>query len=487
MAFCRYSSEFVSRNNITLDNTFINEFMPNAPDACVKVYLYGLAKCNNSSSIDNTIEDFVKVLDIPAEDIENAFYYWQELGLVQVLNLNPIEVRYLPVSRGSSKLKKYNVDKFKNFNISVQELIEGRMITPREFEEFYYIIENLHMEQDALLMVVNYCVKLKGKGINTTYIATVAKNWAYEGLKTCEDIEERILDQERSTGTIVDILKAMGLKRTASFDEYQMYIEWTRELDIPLDVIMYLAGTLKKTQNAYNKLNTLVNKCYAAKLTSVKEVKDYFDSQDTMYAMAKTICRNLGIRYDNLETVVDNYIANWVALGFDETALSKIANLCFKSNIKTLEGMNSKLMSLFKLGLLTSESVDNYIDSMTKDDEKIVKILNALGIDRNVNPNDRTLYKTWIYDWNITSELLEYALSLSKNMYLPLQFLNKILATYHTNNIKTVSEAEALSKTIEENKKAKTTTTTSNKKPKQREYTAEQLNGLFDNIMEIEI
>ena len=487
MAFCRYSSEFVSKNNVTLDNIFINEFMPNAPEMCVKVYLLGLAKCNNSSGLDNTIEDFVRVLDIPAEDVENAFYYWQEMGLVQVLNLSPIEVRYLPISRGSSKLKKYNVDKYKAFNISVQELIEGRMITPREFEDLYYIIENLHMEQDALLMVVDYCVKIKGKGINTSYISTVAKNWAYEGLKTCEDIEERILDQERSSGDVVDILKAMGLKRTASFDEYQMFLEWTRELEIQLDVIMYLAGTLKKTQNAYAKLNGLVNKCYTAKLNSVKEVKDYFDSQEAMYATAKTVCRNLGIRYDNLETVVDNYISNWVSLGFDDVSLSKIANLCFKSNIKTLEGMNAKLMSLFKLGLLTSESIDNYIDSMTKDDEKILKILNSLGIDRNVNPNDRTLYKTWIYDWNISSELLEYALGLSKNMYLPMQFLNKILASYHTNNIKTVKEAEELSKVIEDNKKSKTTSTSTNKKPKQREYTAEQLNGLFDNIMEIEI
>ena len=68
-----------------------------------------------------------------------------------------------------------------------------------------------------------------------------------------------------------------------------------------------------------------------------------------------------------------------------------------------------------------------------------------------------------------------------------MQFLNKILATYHSNNIKTVSEAESLSKTIEENKKAKSATPTANKKPKEREYTAEQLNGLFDNIMEIEI
>ena len=68
-----------------------------------------------------------------------------------------------------------------------------------------------------------------------------------------------------------------------------------------------------------------------------------------------------------------------------------------------------------------------------------------------------------------------------------MQFLNKILATYHTNKIKTVSEAEALSKTIEENKKAKSTTPTTNKKPKQREYTTTEITSLFDNIEEIEI
>ena len=485
MAFCRYSSEYVAKNNVSIDNIFINEFMPNAPELCVKVYLYGLAKCNNASSLDNTLEDFSKVLNMSEEDIENAFYYWQEVGLVQVLNMSPIEVRYLPISKGSMKLKKYNVDKYKSFNISVQELIEGRMISPREYEELYYIIENLHMEQDALLMIVNYCTKLKGKGINTSYIATVAKNWAYEGLKTCEDVEDRILEQERSSGDVADILKAMGLKRTASFDEYQMYIEWTKELEMPLDVIMYLATTCKKSQNAFNKLNTLVNKCYTSKLGSVKEAKDYFDNQEVMYTMAKAICKNLGIRYDNLEAVVDNYISNWISLGFDEVSLNKIANLCFKSNIRTLEGMNAKLNSLFRLGLLTSESIDNYIDSITKDDETITKILLSLGIERNVNQSDRTLYKTWIYSWNITKELLDYACSLSKNMYLPMQFLNKILSTYHTNNIKTVAEAEKLSKTIEENKTS--TKAKSSKKPNTREYTQTEINSLFDDIEEVEI
>ena len=42
MAFCEFSSEVVSSNAITVDNIFITEFLPSAPEKCVKVYLYGL-------------------------------------------------------------------------------------------------------------------------------------------------------------------------------------------------------------------------------------------------------------------------------------------------------------------------------------------------------------------------------------------------------------------------------------------------------------
>ena len=108
MAFCEFSSEVVSKNFITLDNLFVSDFMPNANDNCVKVYLYGLYLC--STSRDNNIESFSKVLNLSVEDIVSIYYYWQEEGLVQVLNIDPIQVRYLPIKNAVSKIKKYNVD-----------------------------------------------------------------------------------------------------------------------------------------------------------------------------------------------------------------------------------------------------------------------------------------------------------------------------------------------------------------------------------------
>ena len=115
------------------------------------------------------------------------------------------------------------------------------MLTPRELEEFYYIIENLHMEKEALLKVIDYCVSLKGKNASINYITAVAKNWVYDGVRTSSDVDERLLEQERVSGDVVLVLKALGIKRQATTDEYQMYITWTKDLDMPLDLIVHIA------------------------------------------------------------------------------------------------------------------------------------------------------------------------------------------------------------------------------------------------------
>ena len=166
MSFCEYSSEVVSINSTQVDNVFFAEFMPNANGDYVKVYLYGLYKC--ASGKDNSLESFAKDLKMSADDIISIFYHWQELGLVQVITADPIMVRYLPIKNAIQKIKKYNVDKYTAFNISAQELIGSKMLTPRELEEFYYLIENLKMEKEAVLKVIEYCVKLKGKNVSVS-------------------------------------------------------------------------------------------------------------------------------------------------------------------------------------------------------------------------------------------------------------------------------------------------------------------------------
>lgn len=481
MAFCEFSTEVVSKNVTTIDNIFISEFMPYASENCVKVYLYGLYKC--SSGKDNDIEQFEKVLQISKEDIVSIFYYWQEVGLVQVINIDPIQVKYLPIKNALQKMKKYNVDKYTAFNISAQEIIGSKMLTPREFEDFYYIIENLRMEKECLLKIIDYCVKMKGKNIAVSYITTVARNWAYEGVLTSSDVDERLISQERISGDVALVLKAIGVKRSASIDEYQSYLHWTEDMGISLDLIIFVAKLLKVKN--FNKLDGLINKCYSLRLESQREIEDYFKSQELMFGIAKSVVKKLGLWYDDLTSVVETYISNWCQLGFGEDAIIKLADYAFRSSVRTLEGLNKIINNMFKLGLLTSDDIDRHLEDIVKNDTLIKQILEDLGINREVNSMDRNLYKTWIYSWNLNDEIIKYACSLCDGKYLPLQYLNKILSECHLNNLNTLEDVK------KHNFITSTTSVKSSKvtvkEAKKREYSKKELDSLFDDIEEVEI
>lgn len=479
MAFCEFSSEVISKNSITLDNLFITEFLPSASDNCLKVYLYGLYLC--SSSRDNSLELISKTLDIPSEDIISIFYYWQEQGLVQVINIEPIQVKYLPIKNSIQKLKKYNVDKYVAFNISAQEIIGKKMLTPRELEEFYYLIENLKQEKEAVLKIIDYCVKQKGQGVSINYITTVAKNWAYDGVKTSADVDARIQDQERISGDIVLLLKAMGLKRQASIDEYEMYIDWTKDMEIDKDLIIHIAK--KSKSKTFNKLNEYVMKCYNSKIESVSEIDSFFDLRDEMYNIAKMVIKNLGLWYDDLSSIVDTYISNWIQLGFDKEVLDKLSIYAFKSSIRTLEGFNNQVHNMFKSGVLTSAALDNYMQEIVKNDENIDNILNELNLDRFVNSTDRMFYKTWLFDWKLSDEVINYAVTQAKGKYMPMQYLNKLLSEYHNANVKSIDDAKG----VNLGSQKIVSKSANSKEAKSREYSKKELDSLFDDIYEVEI
>ena len=486
MALCKYSSEQIDTKSLNIENTFITDFMPEAPEKCVKVYLYGLYNCNNQNSLNNELDNFSKFLCIDKEDVISSFIYWQDMGIVQIISEDPFEVRYLPVKTGSTKLQKFNKDKYKDFNLQVQEILSGRMINPNEYAEYYYLMESLHIEKDAMLLIVQYCVGQKGKNVNYPYILAVAKNWAYDGVTTVEKVLERVEELNTCSGDLALVLKSLGIKRVATADEYQTYLSWTKKMDFSLDVIVHCAKKVKKVSGAFFKLDNMLEKCYSMRLESVKEIDDYFENLEKSFDIAKQVCKNLGCRYENLEIVVDTYISPWQTMGYDDESLVQIANYCFRTSIKTLEGMNSKISSLFKKGILTTEDLSNYLDEIVKTDKQIKEILDKLGLDRAVNNNDRALYKIWTNDWQIERDILDFVATISMGEYFPIQTMNKILSYIRTNRLETIEQI----KKVDFKKIYGTKTdniTKSDKKPQKREYSQKELDGLFSDINEVEI
>ncbi len=478
MAFCKFSPSFQSKNQTLIDNVFITDFLPKAPDLCVKAYLLGLVKCNSADDNENNIEYFAKTLKVCEEDVISLFKYWEEEGLVQVLSTNPIEVRYLSINSSMGAVKKFKVDKYSNFNIQAQELIGERMIMPNDYAEFYNLIENYHVQENAMLAIIKYCVDNKGFNLNPKYVIAVAKDWAKENIITYEQVEQKIAELGVVDDKMSMILSAIGTKRKVQLEDKELLNKWLNIFGFDLNVILYVVKILKnkKRKLDVNVLDDALIKYFEMKLMSVQEIENYENEKENLYSIAVAINKELGIYYEDLTKEIDTYVVPWCNMGFDVETLRLVADNCFKSSIKTLEGFNNIINKLFRLGIVSMNSYLQYISDNLATDEKIKKVLVELNLSRNVNNMDRSFYSTWTESWNFNDDVILYAASLSKDKSNAMQYLNKILSNWNGQGVKTLESAKQTKVEVVEN-----STFIHN------QYSKEQIKGLISNLDEVEV
>lgn len=483
MAFCKYSSEYIANSKTEIDNIFLNDYLPYCEPQFSLVYIYGLYLCQ-SNSFDNSLENMAKSLNMSQEDCIGAFEYWQEEGLVQILKTNPLQVVYIPLKNVLSANKLYKPDKYSIFNAQANEIFQGkRAISKHEYQEYYDFLERYHFEQEALLMIMKYCVDTKKSAVGYNYILTVARDWASEGITTASAVEEKLKAFEDRNEDLTKIFKELSIKRAPYVEERALLNKWQNELGFGLDVIIYVCKKLKKKSRfSFEKADALLTKYYEMKLLSTLEIENFENDKSRLYSLARDICKSIGLYYENLEPVIENYILKWINLGFEENCLLSIAEYCFSSSIRTLDGMDKKLQQLFKLGILTQEALNQYLDQILSGDEKIKSILDSLSLARGVNSFDRNLYKNWTENWKISDELIDYAVSLAKDKASPLQYLSKVLASWHEAGIKDLKEAKSAGNISSQDRQIK-----QKDNFKGRSYSKSELNALFQSIDEIDV
>ena len=197
MAFVSFSPQLALENSTSIPNIFMEEFLPVLRGDAVKVYLFGLHLCGQATRFDNTIHHFASILGLSEEDIVSLFMHLAEHGLVQVLKLDPIEVRYIPIHEAVKQIKFFRAGQYDEFNANIQAVLEGRKVTPTEFQSYYSLIENHRLEPDALILIAKYCVDTKAgkskKIVGKDYIVTVARSsFIANGIRTAKMTKARI-------------------------------------------------------------------------------------------------------------------------------------------------------------------------------------------------------------------------------------------------------------------------------------------------------
>ncbi|MDR3216091.1 MAG: DnaD domain protein [Clostridiaceae bacterium] len=475
MSFCKFSNDYLMESFTLVDNVFINEYMPYAEEKQIKAYLYGLYLCSSGGNVSG--ESFAKTLDIEIDELTNIFTFWEDAGLVRIISKQPFEVSYLSLKRSMQPPKKFKSEKYSDFNKELQRLFPERMLTPNEFNEYYLAMELCKIQQEAMLMIVQYCINLKGVAVRYPYILTVAKAWAAEGVLTADDVERKLTEYETQTETMRAVLRALGKKGDADLEEKQYLLKWTKNWGFETNSLVCAAKRCKG--KGFKKLDVVLDEYYRMGVFTAEEMNEFQSRLEGMKNLAVKINRTIGVYYESLEHVVEVYVAPWLQKGYDEEALVTLAHYCFLKGIKTLEGINGVVDKFFKLGLLTKDSINQFIERQLANDSAVKRMLDAASLTRNVTASDRTQYRIWTVDWGFSEEIIEYAATLSVSRPYPLSHINRLLADWRSRGVKSVEDAKRQPQYAQS---GGTVAAAGSRGFKEREYTQEDLAVAFADL-----
>ncbi len=470
MSFCAFSKEFNSSSDTRIDNKFILNYLPEATGDAVKVYLYGLLYCADGE--EKTIDTFSQDVKLDREIVEDCFTYWEEFGLVDIISKEPFSVRYLPVK--SANLRRYSPEKYSEFSKSLQVLFPSKMISTTEYQAYYEIMEEFGVKPQAMLMLIKYCIDLKGENISFRYIVKVARGFASRGITTTQKIENEISVYNVHTSSINQIFSIISPKKNPDIEDLDRYEKWTKELGFSLDAIL-LAAKRSKSKNTL-KLDREISALYGAKIFSTNEIDKYYDEKNKRIELAYEISRQLSVYTEVIDPVIENYVSPWQSMGYNDETLLFIANLCFKNGRRSFEKMDETISKFYSSGLVSLPSIAEYLKGLSSDDEFIKKILSFIGSERRPTDWDRQNLKVW-RSWNFSDEMIEEAAKLSYGKTPA--YINSILSNWKSQGVFSVDNIKIV-------KPSGSKKEFDNFEKYKRNYTKEELENIIDDIDSVE-
>lgn len=209
-----------NRGATLVPNRFIDEYMKNANDAQIKVYLYLIRQIGANMSV--CVEDIADQFNHTEKDVIRALHYWEKFNLLSIdydssgditgihlqdpdapakERVNPEPVKPVSVTPEPVVLeteRKNNITKEQLHTLQADENFQGilfiaeqyigKMLTGSQIKTFAYMYDTLHMSFDLIDFLIEYCVE-RGK-TSHSYMEKVANNWADEGITTVEAAKE---------------------------------------------------------------------------------------------------------------------------------------------------------------------------------------------------------------------------------------------------------------------------------------------------------
>lgn len=247
--------------NTVLSNRFIDEYMKDANDAQIKVYLYLLRMMG--ANLPTSVSEIADKFNHTEKDVMRALQYWEKMQLLSLdfdesktltgIHLKELggdiqkstmstpivsivprqeEDPYAKPSYSAEDLRCFKDNASTSQLLCVAEIYIGRPLTASELKSILYFSDCLHFSDDLIDYLIQYCVE-KGKK-NFKYIEAVALNWAQAGISTPKQAEKFASRYDKSVYTI---MKELGKNDAPTSKELEYINRWIKEYGFSADII----------------------------------------------------------------------------------------------------------------------------------------------------------------------------------------------------------------------------------------------------------
>lgn len=272
-------------DSTVVNNLFIDEYMKDANDAQIKVYLYLLRMMNSRQAV--SVSDIADKFNHTEKDVLRALKYWEKQKLLTLeydgsKNLagirfhdlsagtgtqsadcgrtdfppQPAEVREegaapakaedSPCGEPSPYAKpSYSADQLRDFKnrqdtaqlLFVAESYIGKPLTPSEIKTILYFTDVLRFSDDLIDYLIQYCVDRGKKDFK--YIEKVAVNWAEEGITTPKEAQSTASRYDKN---IYAIMNGLGKSGSPTARELEYIGRWLKDYGFSTDIIIEACG-----------------------------------------------------------------------------------------------------------------------------------------------------------------------------------------------------------------------------------------------------
>ncbi|MCR5278631.1 MAG: DnaD domain protein [Lachnospiraceae bacterium] len=264
-------------DSTAISNLFIDEYMVDANDAQIKVYLYLIRMMSANRETD--ISDMADKFNHTEKDILRSLKYWEKKQLLSLeydnqgkltgirltdphdcvhptvrptASIVPIkqpepaapasvlQVQSQPQVREITQ-RSYSRDELKAFKESpetgqllfIAEAYLGKQLTMSDIETLYFFNSELGFSCELVDFLLQYCID-KGKK-SFSYIKTVAIDWAEHNIATSRQAKSYIRNSyDKSVYTVLKLLGRMG---SPTAKEAQIVGKWTGDYAFSMEII----------------------------------------------------------------------------------------------------------------------------------------------------------------------------------------------------------------------------------------------------------